>query len=400
MENFETIGPFLQKAREEKGITLRELADKTKININILRALESDDIDKLPNKTYVRGFVQNYAKILGLSLEEAYERMNNTFQPPVENKVEPTEEITTSKVDVSQENDLTPPLELEEMKDKIGTLVDVVTNKKYLTAAFGVIVVYFVFSGVYGFFKQLSNEKIAMKSQELIETEIKPSDANILEMDKTKEILAETETETEANEVQVQDETATDKANEAIVAQTVKEKIEKEENVVKDEKVQANNNTNGKFPYINFRPAPRETFEIVEDAPEVDDTDLFPANIKNSYVKGTETVFINATSGDTWLSYQVDGEEIKRFVLKEGRTLLLRGENILLFMGNVNVTKIFYNNQFIKINSRTGVKSLIFPKDYASEVSLPLFPNLNGVPYDQKSYKANMETDSGESQNG
>ena len=61
MEN-KTIGKLLKETRTKNNIPLEDVANKTKININILRALEKENIETLPNKTYVKGFVKNYAK--------------------------------------------------------------------------------------------------------------------------------------------------------------------------------------------------------------------------------------------------------------------------------------------------------------------------------------------------
>ena len=52
---------------------------------------------------------------------------------------------------------------------------------------------------------------------------------------------------------------------------------------------------------------------------------------------------------------------------------MIQGDEIHLFLGNVNATKIFLNNLPLHIQSRTGVKSLIFPQDRRSLYQLPLF---------------------------
>ena len=59
-------------------------------------------------------------------------------------------------------------------------------------------------------------------------------------------------------------------------------------------------------------------------------------------------------------------------------------------MGNFNATKVFYNNELITAKTRTGVKSMIFPKEIGSEHVLPLFPTFHGVPYTSANYRANM----------
>jgi flagellar biosynthesis protein FlhG len=65
----EYTGPFLRRMREAHGIELRELAERSKIGVAYLSALEADDFMKLPAPVYVRGFLGEYARMLGLDAE-------------------------------------------------------------------------------------------------------------------------------------------------------------------------------------------------------------------------------------------------------------------------------------------------------------------------------------------
>jgi hypothetical protein len=144
-----------------------------------------------------------------------------------------------------------------------------------------------------------------------------------------------------------------------------------------------------KFPHKNFYPAPRNVFNIKEGAPETKNSKFFPNSYKSKMNPELENVLIYAQE-DTWLSYSVNNGDITRYVLSEGKHLLLQGELILLFLGNFNSTKIFYNNELITAQTTTGVKSLIFPEESAKEMQLPLFPSYKGIPYTQNYYKENM----------
>lgn len=61
-----SIGQELKRERELRGISLKEIADSTKINIRFLRALEEDRLDLLPEEFFTRGIIRTYAKYLGL----------------------------------------------------------------------------------------------------------------------------------------------------------------------------------------------------------------------------------------------------------------------------------------------------------------------------------------------
>lgn len=62
----EFSGALLKKVRESQGTELEEIAGRTKISINYLRAVEGEDFAKLPALVYTRGFVHEIARCLDL----------------------------------------------------------------------------------------------------------------------------------------------------------------------------------------------------------------------------------------------------------------------------------------------------------------------------------------------
>ena len=60
------IGERLRLAREEKGLSLDEVAGQTRIPVRHLQHIESGDWDALPAATYSVGFVRSYANAVGL----------------------------------------------------------------------------------------------------------------------------------------------------------------------------------------------------------------------------------------------------------------------------------------------------------------------------------------------
>lgn len=65
----EFTGPLLRQIREAVGVELREIAEKSKIGMAYLHALEGEIWAKLPAAVYVRGFLSEYARALGLDAE-------------------------------------------------------------------------------------------------------------------------------------------------------------------------------------------------------------------------------------------------------------------------------------------------------------------------------------------
>jgi cytoskeletal protein RodZ len=65
------FGGTLRAARERRGVSLRQIANATKISVAVLEALERNDISRLPGGIFVRAFVRSYAIEVGLDPEEA-----------------------------------------------------------------------------------------------------------------------------------------------------------------------------------------------------------------------------------------------------------------------------------------------------------------------------------------
>ena len=64
-ETIESPGKYLKAKRESQRISLRQVADATRIREAVLRAIEEDCYEDLPH-IYVKSFLSAYAKHLGL----------------------------------------------------------------------------------------------------------------------------------------------------------------------------------------------------------------------------------------------------------------------------------------------------------------------------------------------
>src|SRR5213595_3820199 len=71
-----SFGEELRREREIRGISLKEIADATKISRRFLEAIERNDHKTLPAPVFTRGFVREYARYLGLSAEDIVTRYN------------------------------------------------------------------------------------------------------------------------------------------------------------------------------------------------------------------------------------------------------------------------------------------------------------------------------------
>jgi cytoskeletal protein RodZ len=64
-EEIESPGKYLKAKRESQRISLREVADTTRVREAVLKAIEEDRYEGLPH-IYVKSFLSAYARSLGL----------------------------------------------------------------------------------------------------------------------------------------------------------------------------------------------------------------------------------------------------------------------------------------------------------------------------------------------
>ena len=91
----------MKRLREQRGISLREIADTTKLSVRALEALERNDIARLPGGIFLRGIVRVYAEKIGLDPEAAVQEFIARF---------PEASVTDGSPHVrSEEVDTDPP---------------------------------------------------------------------------------------------------------------------------------------------------------------------------------------------------------------------------------------------------------------------------------------------------
>lgn len=66
-----SLGEKLRQAREERGISISEVAEQTRISPLYLEAIDGDNYKTLPGGIFNKGFVRSYAKYVGVDEQEA-----------------------------------------------------------------------------------------------------------------------------------------------------------------------------------------------------------------------------------------------------------------------------------------------------------------------------------------
>ena len=133
------------------------------------------------------------------------------------------------------------------------------------------------------------------------------------------------------------------------------------------------------------------------DAPENENPEILPEKIKASVNPSLQNVYIRAVDGNTWISYKIDNNPISSVIINKDNDLFLQGGEIRLFLGNVNVTRIFYNNYLIETPTKSGVKSLVFPEENNEKYFMPLFPKAkDDILYTAEEYMKRMKMEEDE----
>lgn len=82
------LGTRLQTARLEKGYSLDELQQLTKIQKRYLEAIEEGDFSKMPGEFYSRAFVKSYSEAVGLDPNKIFEEHESELPKPKRSEVQ------------------------------------------------------------------------------------------------------------------------------------------------------------------------------------------------------------------------------------------------------------------------------------------------------------------------
>lgn len=75
------LGVLFKKEREKRGLTVKEVTELTKISRRNIIALEEGIREDLPHPVYAKGFIKNYARVLGLDAADLARIIDVEFPP-------------------------------------------------------------------------------------------------------------------------------------------------------------------------------------------------------------------------------------------------------------------------------------------------------------------------------
>jgi cytoskeletal protein RodZ len=106
------LGTDLRNARERAGISLPELFARTRIPIRTLRAIEENDFSAVPGGIFVRSYIRQYAREVGVDPTEAiaeYRAMTKPIEEPADKS--PAAPIVETAVEKAHEPEFVPDFE-------------------------------------------------------------------------------------------------------------------------------------------------------------------------------------------------------------------------------------------------------------------------------------------------
>ncbi len=370
------LGDYLKQKRLDKNYSLEKLSQKTKISVNILKSLEANDFDHLPSAAYIKGFVTSYVKVLGLPLSEAILNMEYTYQTllgkpfPALNHTKlmtPAQSVTRQATPSQSGHEDPSPHEVIESSDSI------IENTKSALPVVILISVIILFIGGYKVVSSIVENEVQNQKNSDLGPKIVSSSDLVKPTSRPDQIKKE------------ESSTTSEKTDGQVVADVKKEEVKPPQEFERN------------FPTIEFKKLKGKLFQVKTDAPENNDSNLLPETVKRSANSSLQNVYIRAVEGNTWVSYKIDTQPIGSVIINKGGELYLQGSEIRLFLGNVNVTRIFYNNYLIETPTKSGVKTLVFPEESNSKYMQPLFPKAkDDILYTSEDYIKRMELEEAE----
>jgi transcriptional regulator with XRE-family HTH domain len=75
----EAFGPNLRRLRLQRGLTLEQIADRTKVSAALWDGLEQNDLSKWPSGIFARAYVREYAEIIGADADATIDEFCRWF---------------------------------------------------------------------------------------------------------------------------------------------------------------------------------------------------------------------------------------------------------------------------------------------------------------------------------
>lgn len=356
---FSELGSAFRDARIAQGFSLEYVAEKLKLTVRMVEALENGDVDSLPHAVYTRGFIRVYASIIHIDLAPYQAVIDEQF----------------------------PRDAHDEYEQKI-TLVPAVRKRSRTKRLF--LLTFFIMCGLlFGAYWQYS-KKDEVISQAIPLTQSNPSantqvhskpqntpekQQGVTQTSPAKMEVSSSHSDAIAEATPHEDSFASNKHIESQDKQSIstqEEKVDSGQDEAAQEARDAVETTNTAK---QVNPASeKKTKETTESSPvEVPSLTTHTANTQSDVVDITDTVqdahapyeMVITAVEDCWLRIQTDKNKSSQFVLKKGQSFTRRFHNRLeARFGNAGGIRLRYNGQDIPAPGALGeVANIVYPPE-------------------------------------
>lgn len=304
-----TVGETLKQARTERGLTLDDLQNNTKIQKRYLIAIEENNFKSLPGDFYVRAFIRQYAQTVGAPVEDIMEMLDQQLgqeKPVVAEQGTEEEEPKSRSVLREKISAQTPP-----------SILDKVMS--HLPAIIIVAVVVLILGAIY---------VTTLNSRKAQDTTTSSDVAVSREVESSS-------TKTSSKKQSSQEDTSSESETASSEASSVKKPNTKKTKANSKQTITATSSSGTSFNY-ELKSSVKENV------------------IKLSAVDGTSWLAVSANGSTTWQGTLADGKE-QEVTLPEGTTA------IRINVGNSQATKLEINGKkfdFLKENSSATVRTI------------------------------------------
>jgi cytoskeleton protein RodZ len=318
-ETNESLGSYLKNKREGGNISIEQVAYATRISLKMLRALEEDQHTALPAPTFVRGYLQAYAKYVRIDTQDLLLRYQHHL---------------ATAPDTKKANIRSHYLYVRERYQEKRRLVLVIVLFAAMLAVAGT---YFLLKA-----KREKNKELAQQAEQIQKSE---SVAPPVGVAAPEQPPASPET---------------------------KPGVKPETKPVAVDAKPEDTKPAPASPAPTPTPAPTPP----TPAPAALAEPVAPATVERPKdEKKTYNLLLRAEE-DVWLRFQTDQDAVRDLTLRAGKAIMLRADTVIkIFSGNLGGLKPTMNGApMATLASDKKSKSVVLPEGEASKHPLPLFP--------------------------
>lgn len=369
----ESLGCYLKRNREVRNISVEQVAYATRISLKMLRALEEDDHTALPASTFVRGYLQAYAKYVRIDTQDLLLRYQHHL---------------ATAPDTKKNSIRSHYLYVRERYQEKRRLVLIIVLFATMLSVAGT---YFMLKA-----KREHNKRLAQTAEQIQRQseaqQIQPNivgsgTINIKDQESASALKSEKKEETKAEKIdekikekeeavlKAEAEKKSNKENKAEAKKPEEKPVEKPAPVVAAKPVEAKPIEAPK----PVKPAePVKTEAKSETKPETKPEEAKEA--KNNQRK-VHNLLLKTKDVDVWFRFQADDAPAKNVILKAGNAIMLRADKVIkIFSGNLGALRATQDGKEVSLLTTDKAKSFVWPLSEAANYPPPLFPDIQTGP--------------------